>query len=114
MVVDFGVLSELLKNYVHDTYDHGFIVYEGDESMREALDVGSDIDRTEKNEEPWKVIVVDWIPTAENIARAIFETLWQPVLEMHPHVEDGPRVSLFSIEVFETPKSSAIYIGGGA
>jgi 6-pyruvoyltetrahydropterin/6-carboxytetrahydropterin synthase len=101
MVVDFGVLSELLKTHVHDVYDHGFIVYEGDAAMQRALGFDEEIRES-------KIIVVPWIPTAENIARAIFEDLWDHVMDM----DANGRVQLYSIEVYETPKSMACYVGG--
>jgi 6-pyruvoyltetrahydropterin/6-carboxytetrahydropterin synthase len=102
MVVDFGVLSELLKTHVHDVYDHGFIVYEGDEIMQMAL----------MCDDTWKVIKVGWIPTAENMAHSIFEDLYPRVAEMGSIGSDKPRVTLASVEVHETPKSEAVYWGG--
>jgi 6-pyruvoyltetrahydropterin/6-carboxytetrahydropterin synthase len=107
MVVDFGRLSELLKKYVHDIYDHGFIVHDSDQDMLTALDV----DANETNPTStygWKVIVVDWIPTAENMARAIFEDLWDHVMDL----DANGRVTLAGIDVYETPKSKATYWAG--
>jgi 6-pyruvoyltetrahydropterin/6-carboxytetrahydropterin synthase len=99
MVVDFGDLSAILKKYVHDVYDHGFIVYEGDELMGAAMLHGSG---------EWKTIWVSWVPTAENMAHAIFEDLWDHVMDM----DANGRVQLYSIEVYETPKSMACYVAG--
>lgn len=108
MVIDFGVISDLLKEQVHDIYDHGFIVYQDDQVMCEALGVTL-VEGTEGfNTNGWKVIAVDWIPTAENMARAIFEDLY-PMVRM---MDDDGRVSLVSIDVYETPKSKATYWAG--
>jgi 6-pyruvoyltetrahydropterin/6-carboxytetrahydropterin synthase len=106
MVLDFGEISTLLKEKVHDVYDHGFIVYEKDDALLDVFGM-----RDTPNHEPpfgWKIIEVGWIPTAENMARAIFEDLWNHVMDMDPN----GRVTLYSIEVYETPKSKASYVGG--
>jgi len=100
MVLDFGVLSELLQFHVHDKYDHGFIVYENDDVMQRLF--------WDADDQNWKVIHVDWIPTAENMARAIFEDLYPEVVKM---TDDG-RVLLTGIEVWETPKSMVSYWAG--
>jgi 6-pyruvoyltetrahydropterin/6-carboxytetrahydropterin synthase len=92
MLADFGDLKQLLTTYVHDVYDHGFVVYKEDELMLAALLHGSG---------EWKVIVVPWIPTAENFARSIYNDLVIHVAKM------GFRV--YMVEVFETPTSRAVY-----
>jgi 6-pyruvoyltetrahydropterin/6-carboxytetrahydropterin synthase len=104
MVVDFGQLSDILTKYVHDLYDHSFIVYRNDAMMLHSLAV----DYTKYDEDPWSIVVVGWIPTAENMAHAIFEDLWDHVMDM----DANGRVQLYSIEVYETPKSMASYVGG--
>ena len=87
MVVDFGRLKNFLTTQVHDRYDHGFIVEDADDEMRDALR-GHD----------WKVIVVPWTPTAENLAQAIGRDagILRPM-------------RVVSVTVFETPTSSATW-----
>ena len=87
MVVDFGRLKNFLTTQVHDRYDHGFMVEDADTEMRDAL-TGHD----------WKVIVVPWTPTAENLAQAIGRDagILRPM-------------RVVSVTVFETPTSSATW-----
>jgi 6-pyruvoyltetrahydropterin/6-carboxytetrahydropterin synthase len=92
MLADFGDLKQLLTTYVHDVYDHGFVVYKKDELMLAALLHGSG---------EWKVIIVPWIPTAENFARSIYNDVAIHVAKM------GFKVH--QVEVFETPTSRAVY-----
>lgn len=87
MVRDFSTVKELLTKFVHDVYDHGFIIHVEDTKMLNAL-----------QRYGWKVIIVPFIPTAECLAKAIFETL----------VENGLE-NLEKIEVWETPTSCAVY-----
>jgi 6-pyruvoyltetrahydropterin/6-carboxytetrahydropterin synthase len=94
MVIDFSHIKAVLTKRVHDVYDHSFIVWEGDELMRNALSYG---DAT------WKVNVVDWHPTAENMAADIFADLQDPIECM----ADGVR--LVNVQVWETPTSVACY-----
>lgn len=95
MVVDFAHIKALLTREVHDRYDHGFIVYEGDD---EVLGFLADSDAS-----GWKVIHVPWHPTAENMARDIYDTLCDAVSGM----ADGVR--LVDVQVWETPTSVAWY-----
>jgi len=100
MLVDFGDLKTILMEEVDAPLDHGFIVYEKDEDMLSALYGGGD------DYAPWKIIVFPYIPTAENIARWIFEKV-QPRINSRFHAS----LELAAIEVWETPTSMAIYAG---
>lgn len=90
MVLDFGDVKALLTRHVHDVYDHGFIVWDGDADMRVAL-----------AEHDWKVIAVPWHPTAENMARAIYDELEAPI--------EALDARLCEVLVWETPTSVARY-----
>jgi 6-pyruvoyltetrahydropterin/6-carboxytetrahydropterin synthase len=92
MVRDFGIVKELLMEHVHDKYDHGFIVHINDIPMLHAL--GS-IDTY--GEPDWKIIVVPFIPTAECLAKSIYDDL-KLLLP-----------NLVEIVVWETPTSCASY-----
>lgn len=94
MLVDFGDLKTLMTERVHDVLDHGFIVYSGDVHMRQALSVGGEAD--------WKIIVFPHVPTAENIARWVFDELDGPISE---RFREG--LKLRRVEVWETPTSVA-------
>lgn len=95
MLVDFGDLKQLLVQLVHDHYDHAFIVWEADTEMRQALE-GHD----------WKVVVVPYVPTAENIARLVWLAL-APVVA----ARFGDDLQLERVKVWETPTSVAWYRG---
>lgn len=89
MVRDFSVVKELLTKYVHDVYDHGFMVYSGDLQMKPFVDLAIEME--------WRCIITDFIPTAECLARDIYDTL------------RAFLPGLIKIEVYETPTSRAIY-----
>jgi len=90
MVIDFGDIKKQLTEKVHDVFDHGFIVHEEDYSMLRAFASSDEVDS-------WKIIVVQWVPTAENMAKWIYEVL-TPLIP-----------GLWAIEVYETPTSIAFY-----
>lgn len=103
MVMDFGDIKRYLTELVHDVYDHGFIVQRSDDAMLTGLAMhewepydGSNW----KSDLGWKVIIVDWTPTAEEMARAIYEDLRRVV------------AGLVSVDVYETPTSKASYPWG--
>lgn len=100
MVFDFGDLKTILVEQVHDRFDHGFIVYERDTAMKAALDVGGTADVT-----PWNVIVVGYVPTAENLAADIWRTLARALAGY-------AGLTLDSVEVWETPTGLATVTRG--
>lgn len=92
MVIDFGDIKKFLTERVHDVYDHGFIVHKYDEQMVEATELWRDT-------YGWKVIVVDWTPTAEEMAAAIY-------YDLRDYIS-----GLYKIDVYETPTSIASFPG---
>lgn len=89
MVVDFGILSQLLDEHVHDRYDHRFIVNVLDDmNLAVALEDVS----------PGCVVEVGDHPTAENIAAWVAG-------DIAPLLPDG--LTLLRVDVRETPKSVA-------
>ena len=96
MVADFGDIKQLLTQRVHDLYDHGFIVYEGDIQMMHLFFPRN------VNDHAWNIHVVPFVPTAENLAASIFEDLHELIAEL-----GGCR--LIGIDVWETPTSCASY-----
>ncbi len=86
MVVDFGDLKAWLTTYVHDVYDHAFIAYEGDGELIKALvDTGN------------RVVVVPFIPTAENLATDSMRLLANVTRT------NAPLVVVARVELWETP-----------
>jgi 6-pyruvoyltetrahydropterin/6-carboxytetrahydropterin synthase len=93
MVVDFGALKELMVEQIHERWDHAFLVWEQDRELRACLE-GHD----------WRVVILELVPTAENLAFLVFH-------DLRPWVEkawDG-RVKLEMIRVWETPSCTALY-----
>lgn len=90
MVTDFAFLKDTMMRLVHKTYDHAFIVWEKDDAMRGALRV----------DPTWKVAVVPFIPTAENLAAAILREMVGALAGLPFRVE--------AVEVHETPTSVAV------
>lgn len=95
MVVDFSDLKRWLTVAIHDVLDHGFVVYEHDTAMRVALEAG---------DPDWRVIVVPFIPTAENMSAWCWRQL-APLVGEHWR----GSLALELIEVWETPTSIATY-----
>jgi 6-pyruvoyltetrahydropterin/6-carboxytetrahydropterin synthase len=93
MVVDFGEVKEALVKYVHDKFDHGFIVYYQDNALMSGLQLFS-----EEADEKFKIILFPLVPTAENLAAWIYS-------ELVCHTSLDVR----QVEVYETPTSVAVY-----
>src|SRR5690606_11168767 len=72
MVRDFSIVKELLTKRVHNMYDHGFIIHELDTATLEAFKI-FEFQGDLVSGYGWKVIVVPFIPTAECLAKAIFD-----------------------------------------
>lgn len=85
MVRDFGEIKDILQSWVDEVLDHRMILHEND-PLRATL---------EKAGEP--VFILKTNPTAENIARTIYETAQSKGLPV-------TRVTLW-----ETPNSFATY-----
>lgn len=91
MVVDFGELKQALTVRVHDLFDHAFIAWIEDVDLINFLqEMGS------------RVIVMDDVPTAENLAREIGDALTDHLDPLY--VE--------SVRVWETPNSCAQWEAG--
>ena len=99
IVMDFTDIKVALTEEIHDLFDHGFIIHKDDTVMLDALGVYAiaPIGGEGHNTHNFKIIVVDWTPTAEEMARFVYNTLKQRL------------PGLISIDVFETPTSRASY-----
>lgn len=96
MVKDFGNVKQVMMDLVHDVYDHAFIVHQADLQMLEALGIIYGLEGEERQND-WKIVVVPFVPTAENLARSIYYDL-KSILH-----------NLRMIEVYETPTSVVTY-----
>ena len=93
MLMDFGDISSVLMEHVHDVIDHAFVLYEGDSEAKHACAAMGEGHRT---------VIVPFIPTAENLAKWAFE-------QVEPHIKSvyGNRLRLVAMHCRETPKSIA-------
>ena len=95
MVLDFGEIKKVLTE-VHDKYDHGFMFYRLDARMRALVDYSMP-------KWDWKWVSVEFSPTAENLAKDIFEYCEERFDDLAL-----PGTPL-CVEVWETPTSMAMY-----
>lgn len=100
MLLDFGDLKSILVSYVHDPLDHGFIVFEGDKALWGVFEDG------DAWVHDWKIIKFPYIPTAENIAKWVWEEIEEPLANSF-----RGNFWLDSVTVYETPTSTATYNG---
>jgi 6-pyruvoyltetrahydropterin/6-carboxytetrahydropterin synthase len=97
MVMDFSDVKRIAQQRLVDRWDHAFLVYRGDELVCNFL-----------NSIPnHKTVVMDAIPTAENLAQIAFDIL-------NPAYQDtyGNHLRLERIRIYETPNNWADCIRG--
>lgn len=112
MVMDFGFLKEEMVNGIEKVFDHALILWTKDPVLAELTQSGKRISTEHifhgvtKNEiAPFgMIVVVNVVPTAENLAR-----LW--FLILHPLIlnRSAGRASLSHVTVHETPNCQATY-----
>src|SRR3954453_5891193 len=88
MVMDFADVKSLAVEHLVDKWDHAFLVYEGDEQGLGFL----------KNMAGHKPVVLDRIPTVENLAAVAFDIL-ASVYDAHY----GVNLRLYKVLLYETP-----------
>lgn len=98
MVLDFGDIKRAVKTYV-DRWDHAFLVYVNDHAMRSAL---ATLGRLESREP--KTVVLDDIPTAENLARILRRDLDHNIRMIYP----SRSLRVTCVTLYETPNSWAV------
>jgi len=88
MVMDFSEVKAIANRYVVDVWDHAFLVYRGDAAVLDFLNSMAG----------HKTVVLDVVPTAENLAQEAFRLL-------APRYQDvyGNQLRLERIRLFETP-----------
>ena len=92
MVIDFSDLKQILMEEIDEVYDHSFTMYKEDEYA--GIFYGL-------LEDKLKINFVDFIPTAENLAKHWFELI-EPKLKKK-------KIKLHHIRIWETPTSTATY-----
>ncbi|MBS1186445.1 MAG: queD [Burkholderiaceae bacterium] len=94
MIMDFSDIKALANEYLVERWDHAFLVYEKDAAVRQFLDSLPD----------HKTVVIDRIPTVENLAHIAFDTL-------KPVFETKTGLKLVKVTLFETPNCWAEVTG---
>ncbi len=88
MVMDFSEVKSLAMRHVVDLWDHAFLAWREDRTVVAFL-------ATLPNH---KTVVLDRVPTAENLARIAFETLDPVYRDTY-----GNHLRLECVRIFETP-----------
>ena len=88
MVMDFSEVKEIARRCVVDAWDHAFLAYRGDTAVVAFLGTLPE----------HKTVLLDAVPTAENLARIAFRLL-------DPAYQDtfGNHLRLQRVRLFETP-----------
>ncbi len=88
MVMDFSQVKDLAKTHLVDAWDHAFLTYAGDTAIVEFL-----------NGMPGhKTVILDRVPTAENLAHIAFERLDAVYRDTY-----GNHLQLEQVRLYETP-----------
>ena len=88
MIMDFSDVKSLAKQHLVDVWDHAFLVYENDHAVRKFLASLPD----------HKTVVIDRIPTVENLAKVAFDILQAVFLDKF-----GTGLRLYKLVLHETP-----------
>ena len=93
MVIDFADIKKIAHAEILDTLDHAFMVHDEDDEMINFF----------KNHSGHKPVIVPFTPTAENVARFIFEKLNSKFIDQYQ-----TDLTLDSITLWETPTSFTV------
>ena len=88
MVMDFGDIKRIANEKLVDLWDHAFLVHRGDSVMVDFLAAISG----------HKTVILDVVPTAENLAQAAFAILRDAYHDRFGHV-----LALTRVRLYETP-----------
>ena len=94
MVVDFADIKKIANSFIQEKLDHAFMVWEKDTELLDFF----------QKSEGHKPVIVSFTSTAENVAAYIFN-------ELDGQFNDafGTGLRLYSVKLWETPTSCAIY-----
>ncbi len=88
MVMDFGDIKTIAKEKLVDLWDHAFLVWRGDKVMVDFLAAISG----------HKTVVLNDVPTAENLVKAAFAILQHAYRDRFGH-----ELTLTHVRLYETP-----------
>lgn len=97
MVMDFGDIKSIASEMVVDRWDHAFLVYRGDTVMVDFLAAVPG----------HKTVVLDVVPTAENLVKVAFGILQHAYRDRYGH-----ELQLSRLRLYETPNCWADAIAG--
>jgi 6-pyruvoyltetrahydropterin/6-carboxytetrahydropterin synthase len=89
MVIDFGILKQIMLDEVAEPWDHALLVWDRDETLLQL------VRGLELNECGHKTVVLPCIPTAENLAGYAFTLLNARLLPT--------GLTLLRVRLYETP-----------
>ena len=92
MVMDFSDVKQRALDKLANVWDHAFLVYRGAKQGVEFLNSIPD----------HKTVVLDCIPTAENLARLAFQILAPAYVDVY-----GNHLRLERVRLYETPNNWA-------
>ena len=92
MVMDFSDVKRIAKEQVVDAWDHAFLVYRGDKVVMDFLATLED----------HKTIILDVVPTAENLAQVAFDLLDHAYRDTYNN-----HLTLQRVRLYETPNNWA-------
>lgn len=93
MVIDFSDLKAIMVEKIDSVYDHAFTIHKDDELMLPFM--------TQLKERQFRINIVDFVPTAENLAKHWYELVKEPLKER--------GIKIKYCRVWETPTSTATY-----
>ncbi len=88
MVVDFSEVKHVVREHIVDQWDHAFLAYEGD---RQIIDFLASLPEH-------RTVVLDVVPTAENLAAKAYEILAPRIAELC-----DKALRLENVRIYETP-----------
>lgn len=88
MVIDFSEIKTLAQELVVGVWDHAFLVYRGDQTIIDFLNTIED----------HRTVILDVVPTAENLAAEAFRLLAPAIAQAC-----NKSLRLENIRLFETP-----------
>ncbi len=95
MVMDFSDVKNIAKERVVDAWDHAFLVFRGDKVLLDFLNTLPD----------HKTVVLDVVPTAENLAMVAFNMLDDAFQNTY-----GNDLKLEKVRLYETPNNWVDYV----
>ncbi|MBI3285933.1 MAG: 6-carboxytetrahydropterin synthase QueD [Burkholderiales bacterium] len=88
MIMDFGDIKALANEHLVNLWDHSFIVYEKDYIIKNFLE----------QLPGHKTVIIDRVPTVENLAQIAFD-----ILKEVYHDKFGRVLKLTKVTLYETP-----------